>query len=95
MKLRTARIVVRSMIGIVALFDLIALITKSSVAVVLMAAAAAVEVTVFFAFIKCPYCGRRLDRAGLRRYRSPGCGGYGSIHPDSGENRRRLQVTQR
>lgn len=66
MKLRTARIVVRSMIGIVALFGLIALITKSSVAVVQMAAAAAVEVIVFFAFVKCPHCGRRLDRAGMK-----------------------------
>ena len=66
MKLMTGRIVVWSMIGIVALFGLIALITKSSVAVVLMAAAAAVEVIVFFAFIKCPHCGRRLDRAGMK-----------------------------
>lgn len=66
MKLRTGRIVVRSMIGIVALFGMIARITKSSAAVVLMAAAAAVEVIVFFAFIKCSHCGRRLDRAGMK-----------------------------
>ncbi len=66
MKLRTARIVVRSMIGIVAFFGLIALITKSSAAVVLMVVSAAAEMIVFFAFVKCPHCGRSLDRAGMK-----------------------------
>ncbi len=66
MKLRTARIVVWSMIGIVALFGLISLITKSAAAVVLTAVTAAAEMIVFFAFVKCPHCGRHLDRAGMK-----------------------------
>ena len=66
MKLRTARIVVWSLIGMAALFGLTALIAKSSVAVVLMAVTAAIEVIIVFVFVKCPHCGRHLDRAGMK-----------------------------
>ena len=65
MKLGTARVVVWSLMAAVVLFGLIALITQSPIAYVLMGLALAAELIVFFSFIKCPHCGRRLDRAGM------------------------------
>ena len=51
MKLRTARIVVWSMMAAVVLSGLIALFTQSPIAYILMGAALAAELIVFFIFI--------------------------------------------
>ena len=65
MKLRTARRVVRSMMAATVLFGVIAVVSQSPVAYVLMGLALATELIVFFTFIRCPHCGRHLDRAGM------------------------------
>ncbi len=65
MKLGTARMVVWTTMAAVAVFGLIALVSQSPLAYVLMGLALAAELIVFFAFIKCPHCGRHLDRAGM------------------------------
>ncbi|MBQ4425991.1 MAG: hypothetical protein IJM83_00105 [Firmicutes bacterium] len=65
MKLRTARIVVWSMMAAAVLSGLIALVSQSPVAYVLMGLALAAELIVFFTFIRCPHCSRHLDRAGM------------------------------
>ena len=65
MKLGTARIVVWSITAAVVFLGLIAFVTQSPIAYVLMFLALAAELIVFFAFIKCPHCGRHLDRAGM------------------------------
>ena len=65
MKLRTARILVWSIMAAVVLFGIIALATQSPIAYILMGAALVAELIVFFVFIKCPHCGRHLDRAGM------------------------------
>lgn len=65
MKLRTARILVWSIMAAVVLFGIMALATQSPIAYILMGAALVAELIVFFAFIKCPHCGRHLDRAGM------------------------------
>ena len=65
MKLGTARIVVWSMMAAVVLAGSIALASQSPLAYVLMGLALAAELIVFFFFIKCPHCGRHLDRAGM------------------------------
>ena len=65
MKLRTARILVWSIMAAVVLFGIMALATQSPIAYILMGAALVAELIVFFVFIKCPHCGRHLDRAGM------------------------------
>ena len=65
MKLGTARIVVWSLMAAVVLSGAIALASQSPLAYVLMGLALAAELIVFFVFIKCPHCGRHLDRAGM------------------------------
>ena len=65
MKLRMARILVWSIMAAVVLFGIMALATQSPIAYILMGAALVAELIVFFAFIKCPHCGRHLDRAGM------------------------------
>ena len=65
MKLGTARTVVWSMMAAVVLLGVIALAAQSPIAFVMMGLALAAELIVFFTFIKCPYCGRHLDRAGM------------------------------
>ena len=65
MKLRTARVVVWSIMAAVVLFGIIALAAQSPIVYVLMVVALAAELIVFFTFIKCPHCGHRLDRAGM------------------------------
>ena len=65
MKLGTARILVWSIMAAVVLFGIIALATQSPIAYILMGAALVAELIVFFVFIKCPHCGRHLDRAGM------------------------------
>ena len=65
MKLGTARIVVWSMMAAAVLSGLIALFTQSPIAYILMGLALVAELIVFFTFIKCPHCGRHLDRAGM------------------------------
>ena len=78
MKLRTARILVWSIMAAVVLFGIMALATQSPIAYILMGAALVAELIVFFVFIKCPHCGRHLDRAGMNpeiEY-CPFCGEY-------------------
>lgn len=65
MKLGTARILVWSIMAAVVLFGIMALATQSPIAYILMGAALVAELIVFFVFIKCPHCGRHLDRAGM------------------------------
>ena len=65
MKLRTARIVVRSLMAAAVLFGVIAGVSQRPLAFVLMGLALAAELIVFFTFIKCPRCGHHLDRAGM------------------------------
>ena len=65
MKLGTARITVWSLMAAAVLFGLTALLSQSPVAYVLTGLALAAELIVFYAFIKCPHCGRHLDRNGM------------------------------
>ncbi len=65
MKLGTARIVVWSLMAATVLFGVVAGVSLSPLAFVLMGLALAAELIVFFSFIKCPHCGRHLDRAGM------------------------------
>ena len=65
MKLGTARIVVWSLMAAAVLFGVVAGVSLSLLAFVLMGLALAAELIVFFVFIKCPRCGRHLDRVGM------------------------------
>lgn len=66
MKLGTARTIVWSLLTAVVIFGIIALITQSAIFIVLTVLAGVAEMIVFFGFIKCPHCGRRLDRVGMK-----------------------------
>lgn len=54
MKLGTARIVVWSMMAAAVLFGVIAGVSQSPIAYILMGLALVAELIVFFTFIKCP-----------------------------------------
>ena len=78
MKLGTARIVVWSMMAATVMFGLIGIVSQSPAAYVLMGLALAAELIVFFSFLKCPHCGRHLDRTGMNSEIEycPFCGEY-------------------
>ena len=65
MKLSTARIAVYGCMGATVLFGLIAM-SGSGLFMGLMLAAVTAEIIIFFVYIRCPHCGRHLDRTGMR-----------------------------
>ncbi len=65
MKLHTARITVYCLTAFTVLAGLIAIVTRSTAPIIVTVAGLAAELTVFFAFVKCPHCKRHLDKAGM------------------------------
>ncbi|MBQ7064534.1 MAG: hypothetical protein IJM90_06575 [Firmicutes bacterium] len=65
MKLGTARIVVWCLMALVVFLGIIALVVQKPITYILMILALAAELIMFFGFIRCPHCGRHLDRAGM------------------------------
>ena len=65
MKLKTARIAIWSCMAAVVLFGLLLIVTQSKLMFALLMLALAGELILFFVFIRCPHCGRHLDRTGL------------------------------
>ena len=76
MKLKTARIAVYACMGAVVLTALLYAATRSNVFIILAFLSLIAEVAIFFLFVRCPHCGRFLDRTGLRSdaERCPFCG---------------------
>ena len=66
MKLKTARTVIYACLAVAILFAMMAGITMYWTWFVLMGLALLGELIVFFAFLRCPHCGRFLDRIGMR-----------------------------
>ena len=56
MKLHTARITVYCLTAFTVLAGLIAIMTQSTAPIIVTVAGLAAELTVFFAFVKCPHC---------------------------------------
>ena len=66
MKLKTARATIYACIAAIFLFGMIAVITMHWSWIVLTGLALLVELIVFYFFLRCPHCGRHLDRVGMR-----------------------------
>ena len=65
MKLGNARIGVWISTGAVFLCAFLYMLTKSGWFILLTLTALVVELIIFFVFVRCPHCGRFLDRAGM------------------------------
>ena len=66
MKLNTARNAVYACMAAVVLFGIIAALVQTPICFVLLILALIAEFVFFFGFIRCPHCGRFLDRTGMR-----------------------------
>lgn len=66
MKLSKARAVVWACMAAVVVFGFMAALSIHWVFFVLIGLALAAEITFFAAFIRCPHCGKHLDRTGMR-----------------------------
>ena len=66
MKLSTARTAVYVCLGAAVLLAIPAALTAKPLFLGLMLAAVAAEIIIFFIYIRCPHCGRHLDRTGMR-----------------------------
>lgn len=66
MKHKTARTIIYACMVAVILFGMLAGITMHWILFVLTGLALLAELIVFFIFLRCPHCGRHLDRVGMR-----------------------------
>ena len=66
MKLDTARTAVYVCLGAAVLLAFPAALTAKPLFLGLLVAAVAAEIIIFFVYIRCPHCGRHLDRTGMR-----------------------------
>ena len=66
MKLKTARTVIYACIAAVIIMGIMAGITMHWIMFVLTGLVLLAELVIFFIFLRCPHCGRHLDRVGMR-----------------------------
>ena len=66
MKLTTARKAIYACIAAVVLFAIPMVIVRKPVWFILVILALAAELIISFMYLRCPHCGRHLDRTGMR-----------------------------
>ena len=66
MKLKTARKAIYACMGVALFCVMIYVISRRDLFIALALAAIIAELILFYLFIRCPHCGRFLDRSGMR-----------------------------
>ena len=66
MKLSTARKAIYVCLAAVILFGIIGAFTLSKFWLILAGLALLIEFVLFYVFLRCPHCGKHLDRTGMR-----------------------------
>ncbi len=87
MKLSTARTAVYACMAAVVVTGLITALVQTPVCFILLILALTAELVFFFGWIRCPHCGRHLDRTGMNSEitHCPFCGE--PLDPDSRSGR--------